>query len=570
MHNRRSLMTMRILACALCAVVLTAATRAQRPAPEEAAITGEVLSPKGVPVSGGNIALMTAAGTRVTGSIDKAGRFRIVPDSQGWMRLFISVPGFEPSRANVTVNSSRKMTLPPITLREATYFRVRFVSVDGEALPAAGFRHRLIDADGLAIPDPLGHVQLQAEQDGTITLGPLPRGRMTTAFDRAPFAPTRLPDVNVTGSQRLIDRGTVTIQPASQMLVDVVDSRQRAAPNHEVWIEDATQPSMLSYQPVTTNAEGRAVFTRLGSGRYRVWTRAPELCGVQAMLVSRLASASTGSAAAVRLVVGGTAALRITTVLGPLFNRRVSLSHDAPGEAPWRAPIINAMRVQRGQVVPSRSSSCSAVTDNEGRVTLTSFPPGAAHAHVQLFNSTYIAGVNVPENTREIPIAVPDGLMQVHVIDRVTRQPIAASLVWAGGSGRVEVTATANGDALLEGVGNTGGTLTISHREYQTLEGAFEETPGTAQEVALLPLPSARVPVRVLTSDGAAIPDAVVELWTAAGDAAEFAATDAKGVATLTDVPPGTLRLTAHANGYAPVTVPIPEESRSSIEIRLK
>lgn len=138
---------------------------------------------------------------------------------------------------------------------------------------------------------------------------------------------------------------------------------------------------------------------------------------------------------------------------------------------------------------------------------------------MELFNSSYIIGVNVPDNGREITVAIPDGLTPVKVIDRNTQAPIAqARVAWVGTTGRVEALATPNGDALLEAVGAKGGTLTISDRGYQTLEGAFEVTP-------------------------------------------------AKGVANFSGIDPGALNFTAYADGFAPTTLQVSDEARASIRI---
>ena len=58
-------------------------------------------------------------------------------------------------------------------------------------------------------------------------------------------------------------------------------------------------------------------------------------------------------------------------------------------------------------------------------------------------------------------IAVPDGLIPVKVTIGQPGNRSQAQLTWVGGGGRVETVTNANGDALMEGVGTSGGTLTI-------------------------------------------------------------------------------------------------------------
>jgi hypothetical protein len=533
-------------------------------------ITGLVLAPDGAPVTQGNVALMTSSIAQVTAAIDRTGHFRIVPDQPGLQRLFISVPGHAPYRANLTVPGSRRMALPDITLLEPTYFHARFVTADGEPLPAGGLRRRSIDSEGASIPDPLGHVREQPEPDGSITIGPLPPGRTLLAFDRPAFAQTRLRDVTVTGTRQTIDGGTTTIDRGAQLQVDILDGAGQPVPRHEVWIEDAVQPSPLSFMPVKTSAEGRAVFERLASGRYRVWTRTAERCGNQELTMTRMASTGGSGAARLRMVIGGRASLRITSVLGPVFGRNVHLSPETPPQPPWQMRFADYLPRARQAIVPTSASSCSGATDSDGRVVLAPFPPGPARLRVTLFNSSFTARLNVPEGGREMVIEVPDGLTPVKVIDQVSHDPVQAQVAWLGGGGRVETITNANGDALLEAVGTAGGTLTISARGYQTLEGSFDETPGTQQDVALTPLPLALVNVRVVNGDGEALAGAVIELLTRSlSDPAEFAAANANGMATFADVPPGQLQFSAHAEGFAPATVRIAENGRAAIVITL-
>lgn len=563
------MLPLRILSCVLLLLAIVPAFRAaERQSAVEVGITGQVTAPDGSPVTQGSVALMISPTNRVNAAIDRTGHFRILPDTAGWQRLFISVPGYAPYRANVTVPSSRTMALPAITLLEPTYFHARFVTADGEPLAAGGLRHQSLDIDGAPILDPLGHVREQEEADGSITIGPLPPGRTMMAFNRPPFAQTRLRDINVTGTKQVIEGGTIPIGPGAQLHVDILDGGGRPVPRHDVWLEDSVQPSPLSFMAVKTNEQGRAVFERLGSGRYRVWTRTAERCGGQELTIARLVSAGGSGAAQTRLVIGGRAMFRITSTLGTVAGRAVFASPDAPPQSPWQARLLTSM--PPGAFVPTISPPrCRGVTDADGRVVLTPFPPGPAQLRVNLFNSSYIVRVNVPDR-REMPIAVPDGLIPVRVTNRINQQPLQAQVTWVGGGATVEATATANGDALLEAVGSTGGTLTISAREYQTLEGKFDQTPETQQEVALVPLPSARLTVRVISSDGEAIARAVVELLARGpADASEFVVADAKGMAAFAGVPPGPLQLRAHADGFAPATLRITEEGRASIVISL-
>jgi hypothetical protein len=533
-------------------------------------ITGQVLSPDGLPVTAGNVAIMTFTTNRATAAIDRSGQFRLLPETIGRQQLYISVPGYAPYHATIHVPPSRRMALPPITLLAPTYFHARFATAEGEPLGVAGLRRRSIDSDGNSISDPFDHVRTATESDGSMTVGPLPPGRTMLAFDRAPFAMTRLPDLRVNTGPATIERGTITIHQGGRVAVEILDGKALPVPRHEVWIEDAVQPSPLSFPPVKTDEHGRAVFERLAPGRYRVWTQTVDKCQNTTFLtISRLVSAGPGESAPARIVIGGRATFRVMTTFGPLLGRSILALPDSPQSAtPWQQRSgFTSMRRPPMLAPPS----CRGATDNEGRVTMTPFPPGATTVRISLYNSTFIRRVSVPENGSDVLITLPDGLTPVKVIDGTRRQPIGgASLTWVGGGGRVEATATPNGDALLESVGVGGGTLTVSAREHETLEGAFDETPETPQEVALMASPSERVVVRVVNTDGQPIAGAVVELQSRApGDPAEFAATDASGQAAFLDVAPGSLQFVAAAPRYAPAAIGVADAGRVSIAITL-
>jgi hypothetical protein len=545
---------------------------AQPAATAEPGITGRVLASDGSPVTQGQVALVTSPLSRVNAAIDRTGHFHIVPDTPGSQTLYVSVPGYAPHRAYLTVPSSRRMPLPDISLLEATYFRARFVTEDGEPLAGAGLRRRTLDIDGMTILDALGHTREQSEPDGSLTVGPLPAGRTQLVFDRPGLAQTRLRDVNVTGRDRVIDGGTIAIAKGAQLHVEIIDGKGQPVPRHEVWLEDVVQPSPLFFMAAKTTEEGRAVFERLAAGRYRVWTRTVERCGNAQLTVSRLVTTGAGSAARTRLVVGGRAAFRITSAIGPVFGRTVTATPESPAQPPWLSRLADIMQRGRQPIgpMPSGSPGCGGVTDSDGRIVLTSFPPGQTQLRVQLFNSAYIVRLAVPESGGEIVINVPDGLIPVRVIDRVSEQTVPATLVWVGGGGRVETVSNANGDALLEAVGTSGGTLTISARGHETLEGSFDQTPDTLQEVRLTRSPTASPQVRVVSGAGDAIAGAIVQRHSrGAGDADEFVAANSQGVAMFTDLPQGPLQFSAHAGGHLSASVRIAEDARASIVITL-
>lgn len=544
------------------AVIIVLLLAAAKPgAQSDVGIAGSVLTPEGAPVTTGSVALMDRPNSAlVSAAIDRDGRFHLVPEAAGRQPLFISVPGFAPYRVNVTVPLSKRMALPPITLLPATYVRARFVTAEGETIPPS-IRRRSVDAEGTTIHDPLSSGADQIASDGTITIGPMPLGRALLVFDRIPLAQTRLPNVQVSPANRLVDLGTIVIQPGGTLQVEIVNAAGLPVPRHDVWLEEVAQPTALFFSPARTDGEGRAMFARLAPGRYRVWTRTASRCKSVQLTLSQLVPVAGRGESRVRVVAGGRATFKLTWPLGPLAGRMVSASPESPSSPqPWPPTIV-----------PARAASCGDLTDKDGRVTLEGFPPGAAQVRVSLFNSIFSRMVTVPADGREIAIDIPDGLLPVRVINRATTQPIgSARLTWKGAGGSVEAVTNANGDALLESLGSGGGTLAVAMRDYEEVEGSFDEAPTAQQEVALKPLPPPRVQVRVIDDANQPIGGALLHLLPQTpADAGEVALADGKGTATLVGMRPGMLRLAVRADGFVATTVQIAEEDRLTVVVRL-
>ena len=554
-------------------LIAAAAPSAQpRPAADESGLKGYVLAPDGTPITSGRV-LAIGPTSRPIATIDRTGHFRLLLDAAGPHQVVVAAPGFAPYRFTITVPASRTATLPVIRLSPATYFRARFVTAAGEPLISPTLRRRSVDTHGVLIPGPLeGQATEQIDADGGITIGPLPWGVTMIAVDVPPFAQTRLRDLVVTGKDPLIDAGVITIQPGATLQADIVDADGAPVAAHDVWIEDAAPQSPLSFRPLKTNPQGRAVFDRLAAGRYRVWTTARRLCGNQPLTLARVISVGGNGTVHVRIVIEGRAAFRVVSPLGPVNGKTLRATPDTNAIAPWQRVFLDAATMVRRPLTPlARPSSCSGTTDADGRVTLSSFPPGPAMIEVRLFNSTYVKRVTVPEGDREIPIEIPDGLLSVRVTNQRSNEPIGnAQVVWTGNGSRVEASTNGNGDALLEAVGTSGGSLAITAPNYQPLEASFTEPPATVQEVALPPGAATRLQVKVVSASGAALANAVVELApTDAMDVSDIAVTDTQGAATFVDVPGGTLSLTASAAGSLPATLRVPRDNRDALVLTL-
>jgi len=552
---------MSALLAMLLVLVLNALEPAQPPrAAEEIGVTGYVLAPDGAPVSGGSVFLDAG---RTTATIDHTGRFRLFPTRSGLQQILVSAPGLAPYRFTVTVPAAMSLRLPVIHLAPAAYFRVRFVSAAGEPIAVLQLRRRSFDVSGNSIVDALDdRIADPARGDGAIVVGPLQRGIITMAVDNPSFAQTRLPDVNYDGAPKDVDGGTIVIQqPGAVLHVDLLDGNGVPVPEHDVNLEDALPRSPLVFRPARTNQQGRATFDRLAAGRYRVWTSAVGRCANQPPITAARVVALSGSGTVqTRLVVGGRATFHITSPLGPIRSTLISASPSVVSSLP---PTLASR---------AAGSACRGTTDEDGRVTLSSFPPGPAHVDVRIGSSTYVRQVEVPSDGQELAVVIPNGFVQVRVVNAVTNQPVAgASITWTGGGARVETTATVTGEALLDGVGTTEGTLTVSAQGYAPAQEHLAEPPGILHDVALMPAAvTTNLSPRVITTSGEPLPNAVVELISANPSViSHVAVTDAKGVVSFSGVPPGSFQLIASADGFVTSTKRIREDRNTEIVLTL-
>ena len=566
---RRLLLLVQVLLSAS----VTALAQSQRN-PEELGVSGYVLTPDGTPVSGGTVTTLSQ-GARVTSSIGPTGRYRLVPHVSGLHEIFVSVSGLAPYRVKVTVPPSRTLTMPVVRLSPATYFRVRFVSSSGEPIMSPRLLRAFLDAHGRSIAEPPdGRASEQIDADGTVTIGPLPRSVTTLALDSPPLAQTRLPNLQVTGETPLIDGGTVIIEPGSALTVDVVDGAGAPVAGHDVFLEDAAPRSLLAFRPERTDSQGRVIFVRLAAGRYRLRTRAIGPCAVVPVSIERTVSVSGSGTPRTRLVIGGTATFRFTSLLGPVRGSSISASPESTSPPPALPlpgrfdPSSDAGRMFRP--FPLRSA-CLGTTDADGRVTLTNFPAGPARVELRLLNSTWVRRVNVPPQGRELALEIPAGFLPVRVINARNGGRVAgAAITWTAGGARVDATSSASGDALLAGVAAAPGTLAVASQGYQPEEVKLPEPPDVIYEVALTPARATSLQVRVISASGEPLPQAVVELTSEDPlEVGHVAVTDAKGVLWFFDLPPGALRLVAAADGFVTAATRISEDLTGEVVLTL-
>ena len=556
-------------------IVLFAASAALAGAGPELGLSGRVLTVDGKPVSGGTVYLQARGPGVVVAHIEETGAFRIVPHTADVHDLYVSAPGFVVYRAKVSVPASKTFVLPTIRLSPNPYLKLRLLSPAGEPLTNAYVMRRSFDVNGTPVREPPGRQQSgESEEDGVTLVGPLPQGITTMVVDLPPFARTRLPDVRVTRQSSPPDGGLVRLTAGATLHVDVVDEGGAVVPDHPVMIEDAIPLSPASIPPIRTDAKGRATFQRLAAGGYRLRTVTLEPCGDRVIAIRRSVEVPGAGTVRLRLVIGGSLTLKLSSNGVPLRAARVSVSVEAAPSSPpaWlrERPAAGGFPIRWFallDVVP-----CIGATNSDGRVAMSPIPPGPARVTVRLPNATWERRIVVPPRGREVRLDVPGGFMALRAVRADTGAPVSgAPITWTSAGTRVEATTSATGDVLLDGVAPASGVLTIDAAGFSPFEQPLAAPPDVLHEVSLQPTRDGRLQAHVVAERGQPVRGAVLELRP--GNPLEvdyIATTNDEGAATFFDVPPGPLVLTARAEGHAESTVRVAPEDSGPVTVTLR
>ena len=487
----------------------------------------------------------------------KDGAFELRDLVPGVYAVTFRAPGYTATRLRVEVPRSFIITLPPIQLSAECFARARFVSVAGSPVRVNRVVGQSLDVDGVPLADAGDEwTPTAAGTDGTVLIGPLPRGITMLGIDVPEAARTRLPDVRVSGADPIIDVGTIVLRGGAALQIRVVDASGTAQAGVRVSIAETAVFTPFRFLPAYSDAAGTVRFDRLGPGTYRLTADGDYPCGTSTPAAERVVSLPADGSREETLVVGGArVTVQATRQGAPLTGLLVVLEPN-PATLRW-PPWWPASSLARDTPpeLDFSSSLCKGSTDGEGRLRLSNVPFGPTRLTIQLGTATWSNVFSIPIAGRSLQVDIPSQAMSVRVGRGDTDAPVAVAAVgWQSAQGTVRARATEAGDVLLDGVPPGAGTLSVSAEGFLTIDRQFGALPDVTQEVRLTPLASPIVVVRVSDARGAPIGDAVVYLDLTDGAADdEVASTGPDGVARFYARAPDAVRVLAWADGYAQV-----------------
>jgi hypothetical protein len=566
---------MTVVAASIATATLGISARSQAPEIDLRGVHGYVLTADGLPVASGAVHF-ERPGTTVEAAIGPNGRFQISPPVAGSYDVRVSAPDHMSRRLTVTVPRSGGLLLPPIRLTPASYVRLRVVGPRGEPLATPRIIRESYTITGNPMAgEPGDRGSDRVDEDGTVTIGPLPRGVTVLTLDSAPYARTRLPDVRVTGDHALIDAGTVRVDRGTTLEVLVVDEADTPVPYHDVILDSgaARSPTRLTLE--RTDSRGIVTFDRLTAGQYDLHARGVHRCQGWWQSVKAGIDVPAANRIRRRFQIGGVVfTVRATTGGAPLSATRLAIAQDAimPAMAAWLRTPIGSPTLRQRLLQRAMGSECAGATGSDGRVSLTRAPQGVSRVSVLLANSSWSREISVPGRPAEVAVEIPTVILPVHVLSGAA--PVGgATVTWTAAGGYVTATTTPTGDALLEGVDEGGGVLSVRAPGFLPYERRLPAPPGVHHQVSLVREPDTALRVQTLTEQGVPLSDAVIELLPRDPmEDPQVMTTDREGIGLFTVVAAGDFRIEARADGYAraAASVHVPKDDGKPLALTLR
>jgi hypothetical protein len=516
-------------------------------------LTGRVLDPAGEALPGAAVTadlLGRPPGNRpaFSTSTDEHGRFHLDVSPGGSHLLQVTASGFAPERIVLDLPPSRAMALPAMALSPETRVRARITLDGGAPVQVPALLGRPFAVDGTPLRFQPSRWTLEPADDGAVTFGPVPRGIAVLGIEEPPLARTRLPDVRVDGSRRLVDIGTVVIRPGAELHVRV--TAPDGSPVARTWVSLGDGETVSPFEALrrATDEDGRVVFEGLARGRHVLTVRGDPPCRSTSPGYAREVEVPESGVQRETVIIGAaTLTVRFSSQGRPMSGVPVSV-HPAMPE--MRRPAWQAQQVATEPRHPG-PLECSGTTDADGQVAIAQVPIGSHHLRVHLLNATWSARLRMPAGAATMSIVLPEHAAAVRVVDAATGTPLAhADVRFEGERARVVAQTTVTGDALLEALPASAGTLTVVANGYEPLARRLSPLGGPT-EVRLRRSPAPAVSCRVVDEHGRPLVGAVVLLQTQDGKDGQVLLTDRFGGAAFTRTVTGQVRLSAAAPGHA-------------------
>lgn len=554
-----------------------------------ARIQGKVVDPKGKPLPGATVGavLEGALGERMFDPGDPV-LDRAVTDAQGRFELRRLRPDtsyeVRASRAG-TFSTAQRVTVsdPTATPRNVTLVLSparagRGKIQDPAGLPVAGAEvvvRPALRPSTSQTPAPAGQpvtekdaISVQSDGQGVFLIPECPASEVELMARKKGFAPLSLPALRIPAGTGPADLGVVTLRPGARLAGHVIDQKNQAVPEAEVFALDGptgvntVDRHLKDRKPtVKTAADGRFVIEDLPKG-------------VPAHLVVRAEGYLPARPGAIRPPTATPLVIRLepeAVLQGRVMNEEEYPVAGARVTMRWQAFLPEDPERPLGEPVLKDTR-----TEPDGRFEIRGIPAGSVSFGVSAHGYVTLEDVKVelpqPPEAGELRLVLHRGAVLQGRVTTASGEPVPSARVAAGGAA---ATTDDDGAYFAEGVAPGPQNVLVLHPHQGRLKKPFDVQPG----VNVLDFtydPGYEVSGRVVDESGKPVTGARVELAAAVRyEGRQYQeVTGEGGRFRLSPVLDGRYRLNAEAEGFGETSVPgtleVAGQPVSNLEITLE
>jgi protocatechuate 3,4-dioxygenase beta subunit len=524
-----------------------------------ATVHGRIVGPRGEAVIGARVSSVLRGDTTgfasTTAVSDGEGRYRLDGVAPGLHDFETIHPDYRPLRRELEVELGERVV--DLELEEGLTVAGRVVGPRGEAVPRATIRALP------AVQSPTGLGDLQAsttDDEGRFSLGGLAPGTYAIVAEHDELGrglvELELGRDSGTGSLRDVE---IRLEPGLTLEGRVTGVEFDALPQVRIIAtrsvrfteESRSTPWSSRAAMAAPDYEGRFELRGLEPGAWTVFARHPDGRTTQATV--ELGADLPPEPLVLRFEVEDAA------TLSGLVRRDGS---PVPGAR------VEALAVQAG-------GERSTVTDHQGRFELRNLEPGEWNVSAQDGGASALARVRV-DGEAEALLDLEETRLVLLVVDAATGEPLAGAQATAYGPAgivRESMGQVTGADGRLELPVIPGGVnVNVQRAGYAPKQDDLELAAGERRELVVELEAGSTLVLEIVRPDGAPY-DGLPRALLRSADGAHAATAEQRpspGRLEIDAVPAGSWTLELHADGFAPLRVPVTTPSEGPVRVTLR